>query len=601
MKIMRISKEMTNLEASCLLRNVAAAYLIENERKNKFKIIAYSRAADAIEHLGSELKDLWDEGKLDQIPGIGSSMQKHFDEIFKTGKSKHFESILKDIPKQVFELMKLNGVGPRTAERLVNELGTKKNDPISQLMDFAQKGKIQTIPGFGVDSEEEIKQSILDFRKLKDTRMLLSKAEVVANELVDWMRELKECRFIEPLGSLRRKAATVGDIDIAVGTNNSPKVIAHFVSFPKKMRVLEQGQKKATILLSGNIQVDLMTVKSSSFGSLLQHFTGSKHHNIALRERAHTLGLSLSEYGIRKVGKKNGGIKTFETEEKFYKYLGLSYIPPEMREGAGEIELAKSGRLPNLVELNDIKGDFHIHSDFNVETSHDYGESSMEVIVKRASEKGYEYIAFSEHNPSMSGHNKKQIVEILKRKCEAVEEFNSSISKNNRIGVKRVFNSLEIDILPDGRLPVAEDGFKYLDFALVSIHSSFRLSRNEMTKRVLSALSWPKVKIFAHPSARKLNYREGVELNWERIFEFCLRNNKWIEINADPSRLDLPDFMVRDAVKRGVLLTLGTDSHNVNSLENMKYGVYVAQRGWAEKKNIVNTRTLKEFEKMLES
>jgi len=305
------------------------------------------------------------------------------------------------------------------------------------------------------------------------------------------------------------------------------------------------------------------------------------------------------EYMSRKEVKKT--LKKIPTEEKFYKFLGMDWIPPEIREGTEEIKAALEHKLPKLIELKDIKADLQIHSSFDIETSHDLGESSMEDIVKKAGSLGYEYIAFTEHNPSKSGHNEKQIVDILKGKKETVEKLNSSIVKKKSNSVKKVFNSLEIDILPSGRLPVPDSGMELLDFALVSVHSSFRLDRKKMTERVLEGLSHPKVKIFAHPTGRKLNVREGIELNWPEIFEFCKKYNKWLEINAEPMRLDLPAVIVRDAVKEGVKLTLGTDAHHVDGLSNMQYGVSVARRGWAQKKEIVNTRSLEDFEKMLES
>ena len=250
--------------------------------------------------------------------------------------------------------------------------------------------------------------------------------------------------------------------------------------------------------------------------------------------------------------------------------------------------------LPNLVELKDIKGDLQMHSDYDIETSHDVGASSMEELIKKAEELNYEYIAMTEHNPSQRGHAQAQVLEILKRKRNKVDQLNSSVKS------VKVFNSLEIDMLPDGRLPVDDKGLETLDFALVSIHSSFKKSRDEMTKRVLAGLAHPKVKIFAHPTARLLEKREGVELDWGKIFDFCLKNGKWIEINADPHRLDLPDFLIRDAVKLGVKLTLGTDSHHKDGMDNMRSGVAMARRGWAKRKDIINTKNLQEFTKVLE-
>lgn len=565
---------MTNLEIAELLRGVAAAYRLKDEKKNFFKITAYERAADAVEHASSELKDLWDDGKLEDVPGIGPSIAEHLGELFKTGKSKHFEEVMKDIPKEAFKLMEIPGIGIKTAMKMIKE-GNKKeiNQKLKEVAEKEKKGK----------------------------RHLLPYAQVTAGLILEWMKRDKNVKRADPLGSLRRQASTVGDIDISVSTDNPGEVIEHLTKYPNAQKTIEKGEHTSSILVPGGVQVDLMVQPPESYGSLLQHFTGSKHHNIALREYALKKGLSVSEYGI----KKNGSLKKFSDEKDFYKFLGLAYIEPELREDAGEIEAAlrqaqgKPDGLPNLVKLNKIKSDLQIHSNFDIETSHDLGASSMEEIVKKGGELGYSYLAFTEHNPSQRGHDDKKIVEILKRKNEKVEQLNYSIKNKGNKNVQRVFNSLEIDILPDGRLPVPEAGLDMLDFVLVSIHSSFGGDRDAQTRRILTALAHPKAKIFAHPTGRILNQREGVELNWPEIFDFCVKNDKWLEINADPARLDLPDTLVREGVKAGVKFTLGTDAHHVLGMDNMTFGVSVARRGWCGTGDIINTRSLSEFEKML--
>lgn len=588
---MRNFKALSNLEIAELLRSVAAAYQLQDEKKNRFKIIAYQRAADAVEHATSELKDLWDDGKLEEVPGIGPSIAQHLDSLFKVGRSDHFESIMKDLPPSMFTFMKVPGIGAKTGYRLAKELNLKTLD---DLVNAAKEGKIANLPGFGEESEKDILKGIEESRG-KTSRLLLPYATEVASGVLEWLRKNKMVEKAEPLGSLRRKAATIGDIDIAVATNKPKEVLKYFTEYPEAQRVIELGEATAGIVVAGGVHIDLMVQPPDSFGSLLQHFTGSKHHNIALREYALKKQLSLSEYGIKKGETRH----KFPSEEEFYKFLGIKWIPPELREDGGEIEAGLKASLPDLVELDDIRGDLQIHSDFDIETSHDIGESSMEEIVRKAGELNYEYLAFTEHNPSKSKHTEKQVINILKRKKEAIEKLNYSLGKTVKNSVKKVFNSLEIDILPDGSLPVSEKGLDTLDFALVSIHSSFRLPRGEMTKRVLSALAYPGVKIFAHPTGRKLNQREGAELDWPKIIEYCLKNDKWLEINADPARLDLPDNLVHEAVKAGVKLTLGTDAHHSNGLENMRYGVSVARRGWAEKKDIINTKSLQELEKVL--
>ena len=593
-------EKLTNLQIAELLRDVAASYQLKDDKGNKFKIVAYERAADAVEHATSELKDLWDDGKLEEVPGIGPSIAEHLGELFKTGKSKHFDEVMSDIPKEAFKLMEVPGIGIKTAMKMIKEGNTKDiNEKLKEVEEKEKKGK----------------------------RHLLPYAAMTASLIINWMKQDKNVKQIDPLGSLRRQAATIGDIDISVATTEPAEVLEHFTKYPDTQKVIEKGAISSSIVVPGGIQVDLMVQPLDAYGSLLQHFTGSKHHNIALREYSLKRGLSLSEKGIKNL--KTGKVARFETEEKFYKALGLQYIPPELREDTGEIEAAlrqaqgKPNGLPNLVEIKDIKADLQIHSSFDIETSHDLGESSMEDIVKKGNELGYEYLAFTEHNPSQKGHTDQQIIDILKRKREAVDkinfklrrsaplretseghsekidQINYSLSKSNTNSIRKVFNSLEIDILPDGRIPLSEEALNTLDFALVSVHSSFDQDRDQMTKRVLSALAHPKVKIFAHPTARKLNEREGIELNWPEIFDFCLKDNKWLEINADPARLDLPDTLVHEGVKLGLKFTLGTDSHHKDGLNNMAFGISVARRGWCEKKDIINTRNLEDFEKLL--
>jgi len=600
---MRTRKDMTNNEIAELLRAVAASYEINDQQKNKFRIIAYERAADAVEHASSELKDLWDERKLDEVPGIGQSIAEHLDELFRSGKSKHFEEVMKGLPSQMFALMTVSGIGAKTAFKLVKTFKSdiSQKDPIGDLEKIAREGKIAKLEGFGEDSEKAILNSIKEI-KGREVRLLLPYASKIAYGILEWMRQSKEVKRADVLGSLRRKASTVGDIDISVSSEKPGSAIVHFTQYPHATRILEKGERTAAIIVPGNKQVDLMVEKPESYGSLLQHFTGSKHHNISLREYALKKGLSVSDYGIYVLDKdrKRKELKKFDTEEKFYLFLGMDFIPPELREGTGEIDAAVLNKLPKLVELSDVNSDLQIHSNFDIETSHDLGQSGMREIVDKANKLNYEYIAFTEHNPSHSRHSKKQIIDILKRKKDVVEQLNGSYVKDVKGSVNKVFNCLEIDILPKGDLPIPDEAFNYLDFALISIHSSFRLSKAKMTERVLKAMSNPKVKIFAHPTARLLTKREAVELDWSKIFAYCKEKSIWLEINADPMRLDLPDFLVREAVEQGIQLTLGTDSHHVDNMDNMEFGVSVARRGWAEKADIINTRSLEEFEKMIQ-
>lgn len=590
-------KVFTNPEVAELLRAVAAAYQLKDEKGNRFKIIAYQKAADAVEHASSELKDLWDDGKLSEIPGVGPSIAQHLDELFKTGKSKHFGMVLHGLPPAMFDLMQIPGIGAKRAFRLTKELGVGSIDELEKVV---KAGKVATMEGFGEESQKAILDSIVDYRnKGTEVRQILPYAQEVASEIMAWMKKHKDLEEINPLGSLRRRAATIGDIDLAASTKNPKEILKHFTEYPNKTRVLELGDRSAGITLPSGIQVDLMVESPSGYGALLQHFTGSKHHNIALRNLALKKGWSLSDYGVKKVGSEK--VQQMKTEEELYKFLGMDWIPPEMREDTGEIQAAQEGKLPKLIELKDIKGDLQIHSDYDVETSHDLGASSMQEVVEEAMKLGYEYVAFTEHNPSRSKHTDAQIIDILKRKREYVDKLNDSIKTKHKGRAFKVFNSLEIDMMPSGELPVPEEGLLTLDFALISIHSAFRQSRAETTARILRAFDNPRVRVFAHPTGRKLGHREGADIDWDKVFEYALARDKWIEINAEPMRLDLPDMLVRDAVKRGVKLTMGTDSHHKDALTNMQYGISVARRGWATANDIVNTRGLGEFEELLKN
>lgn len=590
-----MNRNLNNQEVARVLRAVAAAY--EIKEGNRFKIIAYDRAATAVEHATSEIKDLWDDGKLQTLPGIGASIGQHLDELFRTGRVKHFNHLIKRLPPAMFEFLSIAGIGPKTAYRLCQELGIKKaKTALVELEKAAKKGKIAPLEGFGEKSQADILEAILEFKKgrIKKKRMPLPYADAIAGQIISHLKKCSSVLRADPLGSLKRRVATVGDIDIAVATKKPTEVVDWFVQYPKKKKLIEKGPTGASILLKGGYQTDLRVQKPEAYGSMLQYFIGSKHHNIHLRELALKKGLSLSEHGIKK-GKK---LFKYATEQQFYHDLGLPWIPPEIREDTGEIEAAlrqsqgKPDGLPKLVELKDIKGDLHVHSDYPLETSHDEGVSPMEEMIKRAIELGYEYIGFSEHNPSLSRHSEKKIIDLVKRKNEKIEQLKSSYNKITRKKKKsqiNILNGLEIDIRPNGQLAFPEKGFGLLDYAVVSVHSSFRMAKKEMTRRVLSGLEHPKAKIFGHPTGRKLGQREGCELDWEKIFAFCKKNDKWLEINAWPDRLDLPDVLVREAVKNGVKMVINTDSHALDQMDLMPYGVSVARRGWAKKSDIVNT------------
>jgi len=583
---MELNKNLNNKEIARLFYAIAAAYEIRGAEKNRFRIIAYQRAAQTIELLSTEIKTIWEEGDIEGIPGVGKSIAKYLSELFKTGNIKHFRKIFNDLPASMFEFMKIKGAGPKTAHKLAVMLNIKSADgSIEKLEQAARAGEIQKLEGFGEESEQQIIKSIGSFKKIgkKKKRMLISYAETQAGKIIDYLKKSNLTTQIEPLGSLRRKSETIGDIDIAAATKNSEQLLNWFLDYPEKERVLEKGDREASIVLKSNIQIDLITQNPKSFGSLLQHFTGSKEHNIKLRKLALSKGLSLSEYGIKTL--KTGKMKQFADEKSFYNFLGLDYIPPELRENIGEIKMAKTRKLPNLIKLKNIKGDLHLHSDFKIEPSHDLGENAMDDIMKRCMKLSYRYLSFSEHNPSQRGHTNEQIINLIKKKKQIIDQKNKAWRK---IGFF-AFNCLEIDVKPNGRLAFPDKAFDYLDFAIASIHSSFDLNEADTTKRILAGLQHPKVKILGHPTGRKLLEREGYEADWEKIFEFCAKNNKAIEINSSPKRLDLPANLIRQAVKYNVKFVINSDAHSLDQLMFMKYGVFTARKGGLNKDSVINT------------
>jgi DNA polymerase (family X) len=583
---------MTNKDISSLLREIAASYTIKNEAKFRFQIIAYQNAAEAIEGLSVQVKDLYDEGELDSIPGVGNTIKQRLEELLKTGEVKHFEEVKKGIPPAVFTLMQIPGFGPKKAFRLSTHFKLSNPDTaIEELKKFAEKGEVAVLEGFGEKSQADIIRSIDEFKKGKGktTKMLLPYAHDIATDVLNYLKENEYVERAEALGSLRRMKPLVGDVDIAVASKNPEEVIEHFIKYPRKDRIIEKGPATSSLLTTGGSQVDLMVQPPELFGSLLQHFTGSKAHNVHLREYALKKNMSLSERGIKDT--KTGKLSKFKSEEEFYSAIGLTFVPPEMREDTGEIELALKNKLPKIIELKDIKGEFHVHSGFPIEPSHDLGKNTIEEMIEKAKKLGYKFLGFSEHNPSISKHNQAQITELVRRRNDEIEKVSDKLKF-------KTFKMMETDILPDGNLALPEKALELLDASVVSIHSVFKMDREEMTGRIIKGLSHPKAKILAHPTGRLLNERNGYEVDFDRLFEFCKKNNKFLEINAYPNRLDLGDSLIRKAVEAKVKMVINTDSHADYQMENMIYGLSQARRGWATKDDILNTLSYNDIRKI---
>ncbi len=590
---------LSNQQIAQKLREVAAAYTIKGE--NQFKIIAYEKAAENIEKLVYDLEDVWREGKLQEIPGIGANIASYLDELFQKGQVKHFEEIKKGLPKAMFSLLNLPGFGAKKAYKLASALKIgDKDDPYQALQKAVFNHKIAKIEGFGQKSEEEIGQILANLEKKQSqfNKILLPYAFEIAQKMIAYLKRSPAVEQVYPLGSLRRMLAMVGDIDLAVVSEKPKEVIQHFINYPSVKKIIEKGEVTSSIVLKNGVQIDLRVQSAKDFGALLQHFTGSKQHNIHLREYALKKGFSLSEYGIKKI--KDQTLKRFAKEEDFYRYLGLSWIPPELREDRGEIEAAKKqfesgGGLPKLVEFSDIKGDLHLHSNYDLATSHDLGLNSFTQIRKKAEQLGYQYIGFSDHNPAFLHNSSEVINKIMKRRKLFIDQFIYS-TKFTRV---KIFNMLEVDILVNGNLALPKESFVYVDALIVSIHSSFKLPKEKMTQRILQGLSFPKVRIFGHPTGRLLGKREGIQADWEEIFAFCRKKQIALEINANPYRLDLPDMLIQSAARLDCKFIINTDAHCLEEMDLMNFGVSVARRGWLEKDAILNTLDFDHFKDWL--
>lgn len=574
----------TNSQVIGILKEALAA--MEIKGANIFKIRAYQNAISSIESITNSVYDLWQNNQLDQIPGMGVSLKSHIDELFRTGKVLEFEALKKDLPAGMFALIGIKGVGAKTAYKLATAF--KLNDPscaIEKVKEAAKQGKIQLLEGFGPKKEADILRAIEQdlLNKNVQKRLLLPQAEQICERIVTYLQKNKYVQAIYPLGSLRRRAATIGDLDFAVVSENPFEVIEHFALYDEIDEIIAKGDKKVSVRLKNSTQVDIRVCESKILGTMMQYFTGSKQHNVLLRSFALEKGMSLSEYSIKSGDKEF----CFSKEEDVYNFIGLSFIPPEIRSGKDEIDFALQNKIPNLIQVEDIRGDLHAHTIFSD------GVDDIKSMVLAAKNLGYEYIGISDHAPSIETRGESNVLDIIKRTKDDIEQINSS-----NIGIRVLFG-YEVNILSDGRLSMPDKLLEILDYVIASVHTSFDQERSVATKRVLEALKNPFVRILGHPSGRLINKRNPMDLDWERVFESCLENKKILEINSQPDRLDLPDDLVYMAQKKGISFVINTDAHSAPSLSYIKYGVDVARRGWLTNQSVINTKPLKDLTSIL--
>jgi DNA polymerase (family X) len=561
---------MRNVEVATLFHEIAD--LLELREENVFRVRAYRRAAQQLENLGEDAGDALSAGR--KIPGIGADLAAKIREYLDGGAIGYLEELRRELSGGVRQLMALPGVGPKTAQLLYRELGI---DSVERLEEACRSGAILRVAGIRQKTADNILRGI-EAWKLGQARLPLAKALALADALVRALREEPAVRAIEVAGSLRRRAETIGDIDILVTSDRSAAVLDRFVNLREAASVLARGGTKASIRHREGVQVDLRVVEPDAFGAALQYFTGSKHHNVRLRELAVRRKLKISEYGVfDDTARRVAG----RTEDEVYAAVGLPWIPPELREDTGEIEAALQGALPRLVDLRDIRGDLHAHTDWSD------GHHPLEALVAAAEARGYEYIIVSDHSRSATiarGLTADQLRDQI-RQIRALQS-------RHRI---RILTGSECDILADGSMDFPDDLLAELDVVLAAVHSRFKQPGPEMTARICRALENPHVRILAHPTGRLLGTREPYDVDLEQVFAAARRHGKAVEINGSPSRLDLGDVHARRAGDLGVRLAIDTDTHYLAELDDMALGVATARRAWIGPEAVINARPLAEL------
>jgi DNA polymerase (family 10) len=556
------------------------ADILEIQEENPFRIRAYRRAAQTMESLSEDISQHVKDDDLIRLPGIGEDLASKIQEFLKTGKIRAYEKLKKKAKPVLLDMLNIPGVGPKTAKLLCEKFKIRS---LKELEAKARAHKISGLPGIKEKTEENILKG-LDFLKKDVGRMRLDTAFMTADYIVSELKRLPQVLKISPAGSLRRMKETVRDIDILVTAKKRDIVMNTFVKLPNVANIIAKGMTKSSILTKDNIQVDLRVVGPESYGAALMYFTGSKAHNIKMRQMASNQGLKINEYGVFRVrgNKKIAG----KDEPGIYSLFKMSYIPPELREDTGEIETALGGKLPNLVELKDIKGDFHVH------TKESDGYLSLGEIARMAKEKNYEYVVITDHSKSLKiakGLSEKRLMKHI----DKVHNFNKK-SKS----IKLLIGS-EVDILDDGSLDYSDGILNKLDFVIAAIHSGFHQPKDKLTGRIVKAIQNKYTNVIAHPSGRLIGQRAPYELDYEKIFVAAKKTGTAIEITAYPERLDLVDIYCRRAKELGVKFAIGTDTHVKGQMDNMIYGVSVARRGWVEKKDLLNCLPLKDVKKLV--
>lgn len=563
-----------NQEVAKILRDIAV--LLDIRGESRFRVVAYEEAARRIENWPEPIEEVWKSGKLEDIPGIGQSIASKIAEYLSAGKMTYFEELTREIPPELIELTEIPGVGPKIAKLLYDQLGIRTVDDLEQAV---REQKLRNLPRLGPKSEEKIAKGLETFRR-KGGRMLLGQALPLVEGIIALLRERTGVEKISPAGSIRRMKETIGDVDILVASGHPQPIMDAFVSLPHVREVLAKGDTKSSIVTLEGIQVDVRVVDEECFGSALQYFTGSKAHNIKLREIALKKGFKVNEYGIFRLdtNERMGG----EREEDIYEILGMEWIPPELREDQGEIECALEKKLPVLVEMRDVRGDLHVHSHWSD------GVASVEEMAEAALARGYRYIAICDHTQSLAVASGLTPEEVHEREKE-IRRW------NERHPELLVLNGVEANILSDGSIDFPDSELALLDVVVAGLHSGLTQKEEKILKRLELAMGNPYIQVISHPTGRIIGRRDAYEVNCDALFAIAKATHTSLEINAQPERLDLRDVDARKAAQEGIKVVISTDAHDSGSLEYMRYGVAQARRAWLRKEDILNTLDCEEL------
>jgi DNA polymerase (family X) len=573
---------LTNKQIADIFLNIAD--MLEVQGENKFKFLSYRRAGETLSELPRDLKAYIEDGTLEEIPSVGKAIAEKIREMLDTGKLNYYERLKEQVPLGVVNMMRVNGVGPKKAKLFWESLNITD---VPALEKAAQGGQLRDLSGMGEKSELKILEGIAALARYSG-RMPIGKAKPLAESVIAELHKLPQVQEITFAGSMRRGRPTIGDVDFLVASDDPDPIMEKFVKTPNVARILGQGHTKSSIELDNGLQMDLRVLPKKNWGTALQYFSGSKDHNVKVRQIALDKGYSLNESALSPVDANGDIIESaeklyFETEESLYEFLGMQWVAPELREDSGEIELAQKRQLPELITLEDINADLHMH------TTWSDGAVSIMEMAETALSHGYKWIVITDHSRSLGVANGLSIERLLEQQKE-VRLVDDALG-----GKIRVLHGTEMDIKADGTMDYPDDILAQLDFVIASLHISLSQPREQITKRLLNALNNPHVDMIGHPSARLVGEREPVDADWDAVFDTAQKTGTALEINANPWRLDLDAIYARRAVEMGIPLSINTDAHAPKHMDYMPYGIVNARRGWVQAKHVLNTWTFEEF------